>query len=98
MSGGNGQSARLRMQQHKQNSRSNDRYEKYGSSTDRDTGRHQTDYYSGTVGETNQRRKVHVAIDEYGNVVYVRDEDGTVLYDEKNGIGHLPRDLNWSRY
>jgi len=46
----------------------------------------------------DQKQKVHVAIDEMGDVVFVRDEDGTVLYDKKNGIGHLPFDLNWSRF
>lgn len=74
------------------------RWEKHDSSTDDDSGLAQTDFYSGTVGETNQKKKVHVAINELGDVVFVRDEDGTVLYDRKNGIGHLPHDLNWSRY
>lgn len=74
------------------------RWEKYGSSTDRDTGLAQTNFYSGSIGEANQQKKVHVAIDEYGDVIFVRDMDGTVLYDKKNGVGHLPHDLNWSRY
>lgn len=89
------------MKAHKQNQREGrheKRWEKYSSSTDRDTGLNQTDFYSGTVGGTNQKKKVHVAIDEYGGVVYVRDEDGRVLYDKKNGIGFLPHDLNWSKY
>lgn len=76
---------------------SSSRWEKYDSQYDYDTGTNQTDFYSGTVGETNQKKKVHVAINEYGEVVYVRDEDGTVLYDKKNGKGRLPSDLNWSR-
>lgn len=73
-------------------------WEKTKSSVDRDTGLNQTDFYSGTVGQSNQKKKVHVAIDELGDVVFVRDEDGTVLYDKKNGVGYLPFDLNWSRF
>jgi len=74
------------------------RWEKTTSSFDRDTGLAQTDFFSGTVGERDHKKKVHVAIDEYGNVVYVRDESGEVLYDKKRGIGYLPSDLNWSRW
>ena len=73
-------------------------WEKYSSSSDRDTGLMQTDFFSGTVGSTDQKRKVHIAINEYGDVIYVRDMDGAVLYDKKNGIGYLPSDLNWSRF
>lgn len=79
-------------------SSSSSAWEKHSSSFDRDTGRMQTDFYMGTVGGTLDKRKVHVAIDEFGDVVYVRDIDGTVLYDKKTGIGHLPHDLDWSRY
>ncbi len=73
-------------------------YEKYSASYDSDTGTMQTNFFSDTVGERDQKKKVHVAIDEYGNVVYVRDIDGKVLYDKKHGIGYLPFDLNWSYY
>lgn len=73
-------------------------WEKTRSSYDSDTGLNQTDFYSGTVGSRDQKKKVHVAINELGDVVYVRDEDGTVLYDRKRGIGYLPYDLNWSRF
>lgn len=75
----------------------NDSWEKYSASYDNDTQTSQTNFFSGTVGEKNQKRKVHVAIDEWGNVVYVRDLDGTILYDKKNNIGSLPEDLNWSQ-
>lgn len=78
--------------------RGGNRWEKTTASVNRDSGIAQTNFFSGTVGETNQKKKVHVAIDEYGQVIYVRDEDGTVLYDKKNNIGHLPHDLNWSRF
>jgi hypothetical protein len=80
------------------NSGGSQRYEKYKASYDRDTGLNQTNFFAGTVGERDQRKKVHVAINELGDVVYVRDEDGTVLYDRKHNIGHLPSDLNWSRF
>lgn len=73
-------------------------YEKYSASYDRDTGTMQTNFFHGTVGEQNQKKKVHVAIDEYGNVIFVRDIDGKVLYDKKNNVGYLPFDLNWSRF
>jgi len=72
-------------------------WSKYDSSTDHDTGLAQTNYYEGYVGETIQQRKVHIAINENGEVIYVRDMDGTTLYDRKHGIGTLPPDLNWSR-
>src|SRR3954471_5891234 len=74
-----------------------DRWEKTTSSTNRDSGIAQTNFFAGTVGETNSKKKVHVAIDEYGTVIYVRDEDGTVLYDKKNNVGYLPHNLDWSR-
>lgn len=71
-------------------------WSKYAPSFDRDTGTNQTNYFEGYVGARRQKRKVHIAIDEHHNVVFVRDIDGTVLYDRKNGIGTLPQDLNWS--
>lgn len=76
---------------------SRETWSKYSSSTSRDTGLNQTDYFEGYVGEKNQNKKVHIAIDETGEVLLVRDIDGTVLYDRKHGIGILPPDLNWSR-
>ena len=71
-------------------------WSKYQGSTNRDTGVNQTNFFLGYVGEGDQRRKVHIAIDEHHNVVYVRDIDGTLLYDKKNGFGTLPADLDWS--
>jgi hypothetical protein len=71
-------------------------WSKYGASTNRDTGTHQTNYFEGTVGERDQRKKVHIAIDENHNVIYVREIDGTVLYDRANNVGSLPPDLDWS--
>ena len=67
------------------------------SSVDRDSGLAQTDTYIGTVGEKDQRKKAHIAINEKGDVVHVRDMDGVVLYDKKSGAGHLPPDLNWNK-
>jgi hypothetical protein len=58
-------------------------WSKYKSSFDRNTGTNQTDYFEGYVGERGQKKKVHIAIDEHHNVAYVRDIDGTVLYDRK---------------
>lgn len=78
--------------------RERNQWEKTKSSQDHDTGLNQTDFYSGTVGQSDQKNKVHVAIDELGNVVYVRDKDGTALYDKKNHVGHHPYDLDWSRF
>lgn len=72
-------------------------WEKYKSSLDRDTGLAQTDFFAGTVGERDQKKKVHIAVDENGDVIFVRDIDGEVLYDRKHGIGHLPSDLSWDR-
>src|SRR5450759_2702934 len=72
-------------------------WEKYKSSIDQDTGLAQTDFFAGTVGERDQKKKVHIAIDEHGDVIFVRDMAGTVLYDRKHGIGFLPPDLNWNR-
>lgn len=65
-------------------------WEKTTQSYDRDTGSVQSNFFSGTIGERNQKKKVHVAIDELGNITFVRDEDGTILYDKKNNVGHLP--------
>ncbi|HKX23993.1 MAG TPA: hypothetical protein VJM46_02050 [Candidatus Saccharimonadales bacterium] len=70
---------------------------KYTASIDYDAQQPQTNFFMGYVGERDQRRKVHVVIDVAGDIVYVRDLDGTVLYDSKRGTGHLPPDLNWSR-
>lgn len=60
-------------------------WSKYSSSTDSESGLAQTDYYEGYVGESNQRMKVHIAVDENGRLVHVRDIDGTVLFDRKRG-------------
>lgn len=70
---------------------------KYTASIDHDTQQPQTNFFMGYVGEKNQRRKVHVVVDVAGDIVYVRDLDGTVLYDRKRGTGHLPPNFDWSR-
>jgi hypothetical protein len=70
-------------------------WEKYRTSADHDTGLSQTDFFAGTIGERDQKKKVHIAIDESGDVIFVRDIDGEVLYDRKHGKGFLPPDLNW---
>lgn len=69
---------------------------KLGMSQDRDTGTVQTDNYFGIVGDKDQKGKGHIAVDEHGNIAYVRDVGGKVLYDRKHGVGHLPDDLDWS--
>lgn len=61
------------------------RWSKYSSSTDSASGRPQTDYYEGYVGETNRRFKVHIAVDENGSLLFVRDIDGTVIFDRSRG-------------
>ena len=53
---------------------------------------YQNNSYFGTKGLGQHG---HIVTDPSGNVLYVRGEDGTVLYDKKNNIGHLPPDLNW---
>ena len=72
-------------------------WEKYKASINWDSGTAQTNLFVGTIGETDQKKKVHIAIDEHGDVVFVRDMDGEVLYDRKQSKGSLPPDLNWSR-
>jgi hypothetical protein len=64
---------------------------------DHDTGLTQTDNYFGYVGEKGQKKKAHVAINENGDVVFVRIVGGEILYDSKKGIGHLPDDLDWNK-
>lgn len=66
-------------------------------SFDRDTGTFQTDNYIGIVGSKNQKSKAHVAIDENGNITFVRDIGGEILYSRKSGIGYLPDNLDWSK-
>jgi len=66
-------------------------------SLDRDTGTFQTDNYISIIGDTNQKSKAHIAIDEDGNIVFVRDIGGEILYSRKNGIGYLPDNLDWSK-
>lgn len=61
------------------------RWSKYRSSTDGATGLPQTDYYEGYVGERNKRLKVHIAVDANGRLLYVRDIDGTELFDRGRG-------------
>jgi len=74
-----------------------ERWYKLKMSFDYDSSTFQSDNYFGTVGEKNQKAKGHIAVDDVGNIVFVRDEDGVVLYDKKNNIGYLPSDLNWNR-
>ena len=71
-------------------------WQKVKMSLDRDSGHIQTDNYIGITGDRNQKTKAHIAVDSDGNIVYVRDIGGEVLYDKKHGIGHLPDDLDWS--
>ena len=66
-------------------------------SFDRDTGAFQTDNYIRIIGVENQKSKAHIAIDENGNITFVRDIGGEILYSLKNGIGYLPDNLDWSK-
>lgn len=61
------------------------RWAKYQSSVHRGTNVAQTNYFEGYIGETDPRRKVHIAVDEYGRLLYVRDIDGTELFDRSRG-------------
>ncbi len=61
------------------------RWAKYTPSVNRDTNTAQTNYFEGYVGETDQNRKVHIAVDEHGQLLYVRDIDGTELFDRSKG-------------
>lgn len=61
------------------------RWSKYSNSTDGASGLPQTDYFEGYVGESDQRLKVHIAIDENGRLLFVRDIDGTVLFNRSRG-------------
>ena len=72
-------------------------WNKVKMSYDADSGTYQTDNYIGIVGDTGQKSKAHVAVNADGEVVYVRDIGGEVLYDKKNGVGYLPGDLDWSK-
>lgn len=66
-------------------------------SFDRDSGTFQTDNYIGIIGNTCQKSKAHIAIDEDGEIVLVRDIGGEVLYSRKDNIGYLPDNLDWSK-
>jgi hypothetical protein len=63
---------------------------KYTSGTGRD-GTPQTNYFEGVIGERDQRRKVHVVVDANGVLRYIRDIDGTVLFDRSRGDTPPPR-------
>lgn len=62
-------------------------WSKYKSTTSR-SGTPQTNYFEGYIGERDQTRKVHIVIDENGKLQYIRDIDGTVLFDRSRG--HTP--------
>jgi len=66
-------------------------------SYDKDSNTYQTDNYIGIVGDTGQKSKAHIAVNPDGDIVFVRDIGGEVLYDKKNGTGRLPNNLDWSR-
>lgn len=72
-------------------------WNKVKMSFDRDAGTYQTDNYIGIVGEKGQKSKAHIAINPDGDIVFVRDLGGEVLYDKKNNRGNLPDNLNWSK-
>lgn len=63
-----------------------DRFERYSDSETRDTGTPQTDLLFGEKGTKGG----HIAVDANGDLQFVRDEDGTVLYDRKNDFGSPP--------
>jgi hypothetical protein len=83
--------------QQEEDERAGRTWSKVKMSQDHDSGEFQTDNYIGVVGEGRSKRKVHVAVNSDGDVVFVRDFDQTVLYDRKNGVGYLPPDLDWSK-
>lgn len=66
-------------------------------SYDKDSQMYQTDNYIGIIGSKNQKTKAHIAVNPDGEITYVRDIGGEVLYSRKDGIGHLPNDLDWSK-
>ena len=72
-------------------------WQKAKMSLDRDSGNFQTDNYIGIVGDKGQKSKAHIAVSSSGDIVFVRDLGGEVLYDRKRGIGHLPNNLDWSK-
>lgn len=72
-------------------------WHKVKMSYDKDSRTFQTDNYIGIVGDTGQKSKAHIAVNADGEIVFVRDLGGEVLYDRKNGRGHLPDDLDWSK-
>ena len=46
----------------------------------------QSNYFEGTVGEKDQKKKIHIATDvETGELLFARDSDGTILYDRHSG-------------
>jgi hypothetical protein len=72
-------------------------WHKFKMAYQRDSGTFKTDNYIGIVGNKNQATKAHVAVNADGVIVFVRDIDGTVLYDQTMGEGYLPDDLDWSK-
>lgn len=72
-------------------------WHKIKMSLDHDSGEFQTDNYIGIVGSTSQKTKAHIAVNADGDIVFVRDIGGEILYSRKKGIGYLPDDLDWSR-
>lgn len=72
-------------------------WQKVKMSFDRDSGTFQSDNYIGIKGGKSQKSKAHIAVNADGEIVYVRDIGGEVLYDKKNGKGYLPPDLDWSK-
>ncbi|GAA1344308.1 hypothetical protein [Arthrobacter roseus] len=83
--------------QQEEDDRQGRRWSKQKMSYDRDTDTVQTDNFIGYAGEKGQKRKVHIAVTDEGDVVFVRDFDGTILYDKKHGVGRLPDNLDWSK-
>ena len=69
------------------------RWYKAKMSEDRDSRNYQTDNYFGLRGV---EKYAHIAVDPYGDIVFVRDENGDILYDKKNKVGHLPKNLDWN--
>jgi hypothetical protein len=72
-------------------------WHKVRMSFDRDSGVFQTDNFIGIVGDKGQRTKAHISVNPDGEIVFVRDIGGEVLYSRKDGIGKLPLNLDWSK-
>jgi hypothetical protein len=86
--------AKDRDRRHRESQRADDQrrggddtwFEKYRSSVTEDTGQPQTDLQFGEKGTKGG----YVAVDGNGDLLFMRDADGRVVYDPANGLDRLP--------